>query len=61
MNQLIRKLSLAMLIIMLVLMISDIFSIKPVHGEPSLPIVSEEGIYSIEVYPLRHELIVYAQ
>ncbi|MNI48933.1 putative L,D-transpeptidase YkuD [compost metagenome] len=61
MNQLIRKLSLSMLIIMLVLMISDIFSTQPVHAEPSLPIVSEEGIYSIDVYPLRHELIVYAQ
>lgn len=32
-----------------------------VSAEPSLPIVSGEGILSIEVYPLRHRLIVLAQ
>ncbi|WP_237690842.1 L,D-transpeptidase family protein [Paenibacillus caui] len=31
------------------------------YAEPSLPIVSDQGIFSIEVYPLYHQLIVRAQ
>ncbi|MEI7028370.1 L,D-transpeptidase family protein [Paenibacillus sp. y28] len=34
---------------------------RPAHAEPSLPIVKEEGLLSIEVYPLRHQLIVRRQ
>ncbi|MGG4221215.1 L,D-transpeptidase family protein [Paenibacillus jamilae] len=31
-----------------------------VHADPSLPIVSEQGVYAIEVYPQQHRLIVRA-
>ncbi|MFK7691597.1 L,D-transpeptidase family protein [Paenibacillus sp. HJGM_3] len=31
------------------------------YAEPSLPIVSDHSIFTIEVYPLRHQLIVRAQ
>lgn len=31
------------------------------YAEPSLPIVVEQGIFSIEVYPLKHRLIVRKQ
>ncbi len=32
-----------------------------VYADPSLPILTEEGIFSIEIYPLRHKLIVLLQ
>lgn len=28
------------------------------YADPSLPIISEKGFFSIEIYPLRHELVV---
>lgn len=31
---------------------------EPVYADPSLPIVKDQGGYSIEVYPTRHKLIV---
>ncbi|RNB85917.1 hypothetical protein EDM56_18125 [Brevibacillus fluminis] len=31
------------------------------HAEPSLPIVADQGLYSIEVRPLKHQLIVRKQ
>ncbi|MBW7457466.1 L,D-transpeptidase [Paenibacillus sepulcri] len=30
-------------------------------ADPSLPIVNEQGIYSIEVFPLKHQLVVSMQ
>ncbi|MGG6313307.1 L,D-transpeptidase family protein [Paenibacillus macerans] len=36
-------------------------SIYPAQAAPSLPIVSEEGIFSLEVYPQQHRLIVKLQ
>lgn len=34
---------------------------NPAFADPSLPIVADQGIYSIDVYPLYHQLIVRAQ
>lgn len=35
--------------------------LTPVYADPSLPIVSNQGIYSIEVYPLSHKLVLLLQ
>ncbi|MNN25209.1 putative L,D-transpeptidase YkuD [compost metagenome] len=56
-----RKIFLSLFIGILFSQLNLASSIQPVHADPSLPIVSDEGIYSIEVYPIRHELIVFAQ
>ncbi|MFD0695290.1 L,D-transpeptidase family protein [Paenibacillus sp. GCM10027628] len=34
---------------------------NPVYADPALPIVADQGIYSIEVYPHQHQLVVRAQ
>lgn len=34
------------------------FGCIPVYAEPTLPIVVEQGLYTIEVYPIKHQLIV---
>ncbi|MCJ8013846.1 L,D-transpeptidase family protein [Paenibacillus sp. KQZ6P-2] len=33
----------------------------PVHADPSLPIVTYESVYSIDVFPAEHKLIVWKQ
>lgn len=57
----IGKWHLPIVICSLLTILSNCFIPQPVHSDPALPIVSDEGLYSIEVYPTRHELIVFAQ
>jgi hypothetical protein len=33
----------------------------PTYADPSLPIVTNQGTYSIDVYPLHHQLVVWVQ
>ncbi|MNP04481.1 putative L,D-transpeptidase YkuD [compost metagenome] len=61
MKPLITKIYLSLHIGVLLSMTFNPFSTKIVHADPSLPIVSEESMYAIEVFPIRHELVVYAQ
>jgi hypothetical protein len=56
-----RKLSGIMRAIVIVLLMMYAVGgsgLLPVHADPSLPIVADQGIISIEVYPLHHQLVV---
>jgi hypothetical protein len=46
--------------LVLILCLYDLFRGMLGYADPSLPIVSEQGVYTIEVYPQRHRLIVRA-
>jgi hypothetical protein len=50
----------AVAIILLLLSTTLEFGRQPAYADPSLPIVADQGIFSIEVYPLQHRLIVRA-
>lgn len=51
----------AIVISLLILAMIEGIAHNPAYAEPSLPIVADQGIYSIEVYPQYHQLIVRAQ
>jgi hypothetical protein len=46
--------------LVLILCLYDLLRGMLGYADPSLPIVSEQGVYTIEVYPQRHRLIVRA-
>jgi hypothetical protein len=48
-------------IVLLILSTSGEIGSPPAHAAPSLPIVADQGILSIEVYPHQHLLVVRAQ
>lgn len=59
MNRNIRPLlSRTAVIFVLILTVFQEFSCKPAYANPTLPIVVEQGVFSIEIYPLKHQLIV---
>ncbi|WP_079912661.1 L,D-transpeptidase family protein [Paenibacillus sp. 32352] len=41
-----------------ILIFSNGACFRSVHADPSLPIVADEGVYSIEVFPREHRLVV---
>lgn len=48
----------SVIIFFLALTIFQHFDDKPAYADPALPIAVNQGIFSIEVYPLQHQLIV---
>lgn len=54
---LVRSIAIALLILTMILGMAY----NPAYADPSLPIVADQGIYSIEVYPLSHQLVVRVQ
>jgi hypothetical protein len=48
----------AIAIILLILSTTGLGGPLPTYADPSLPIVTFQGIFSIEVYPLSHQLVV---
>jgi hypothetical protein len=57
-----RKITLrVILIVLFILYRSGELVLLHAYAEPSLPIVADQGIFSIEVYPLQHLLVVRVQ
>jgi hypothetical protein len=63
MNQKKSSLSLRAIAIVLIILASTTGKINPIpaYADPSLPIVTTQGTYSIEVYPQLHKLVVRVQ
>jgi hypothetical protein len=51
----------AVAIVLLILSKTGEISPLPTYADPSLPIVTNQGTFSIEVYPLHHQLVVRVQ
>lgn len=55
-----HSLPLRIVVLVSFLYLSALFRGISVHADPSLPIVSEQGVYAIEIFPRQHQLIVRA-
>ncbi|MEX2462065.1 MAG: L,D-transpeptidase family protein [Paenibacillaceae bacterium] len=51
----------AVAIVLLILSTTGGIGSLPTYADPSLPIVTNQGTFSIEVYPLHHQLVVRVQ
>ncbi|TVY02042.1 L,D-transpeptidase family protein [Cohnella terricola] len=47
--------------ILLIWCLTEELAPSPVYADPPLPIIANQGIYTIEVYPQRHRMVVKAQ
>ncbi|MFC5529828.1 L,D-transpeptidase family protein [Cohnella yongneupensis] len=54
-----NKLHFCKRIALIVILLFTLTSVPFAHANPSLPIVSNQGIYAIEIYPLNHKLVLY--
>ncbi|MBB3072064.1 hypothetical protein FHS14_005079 [Paenibacillus baekrokdamisoli] len=51
----------ALVIALLILNMTGVIDYQTAYADPSLPIVADQGLFSIEVYPQQHRLIVRVQ